>query len=84
MKQLLYVKNDLVERDNVNNVFQQPIQSRFGIRRPSIVNSEKAQACLVAFNTVCIYIGTRLGPRAHSLVLNGLFYHTPLTDGKNE
>jgi hypothetical protein len=43
MKQLLYVKNDLVERDNVNNVFQQPIQSRFGIRRPSIVNSEKAK-----------------------------------------
>jgi hypothetical protein len=42
----------------VKDVIQRPIQSRFGIRRPSIVNSKKAQACLVAFNTVFSYIGT--------------------------
>jgi hypothetical protein len=49
----------LVEREDVKDVIQRPIQSCFGIRRPSIMNSEKAQACLVAFNTVCSYIGTR-------------------------
>jgi hypothetical protein len=59
MKQWFYVKNDLVKREDVKDVIQRPIHSRFGIRRPSIVNSEKAQACLVAFNIVCSYIGTR-------------------------
>ena len=43
----------------MKDIIQRPIQSRFGIRRPSIVNSDKAQACLVAFNTMCSYIGTR-------------------------
>jgi hypothetical protein len=43
----------------MKDIIQHPIQSRFGIRKPSIVNSDKAQACLVAFNTVCNYIGTR-------------------------
>jgi hypothetical protein len=59
MRQWLYVKNDLVEREDVKDIIQHPIQSRFGIRRPSIVNSDKAQASLVAFNTMCSYIGTR-------------------------
>jgi hypothetical protein len=58
MKQWFYLKNDLVKREDVKDVIQRPIHSRFGFRRPSIVNSEKAQACLVAFNTVCSYIGT--------------------------
>jgi hypothetical protein len=43
----------------VKGIIQCPIQSRFGIQRPLIVNSDKAHACLVAFNTVCSYIGTR-------------------------
>jgi hypothetical protein len=59
MRQWFYVKNYLVEREDVKDIIQHPIQSRFGIRRPSIVNSDKTQACLVAFNTVCSYIGTR-------------------------
>jgi hypothetical protein len=59
MRQWFYVKNDLVEMEDVKDIIQRPIQSRLGIRRPSIVNSDKAQACLVAFNTVCSYIGTR-------------------------
>jgi hypothetical protein len=58
MKQWFYVKNDLVEREDIKDVIQWPIQSRFGIKRPTIVNSEEAQACLMAFNTVCSYIGT--------------------------
>jgi hypothetical protein len=59
IRQWFYVNNDLVEREDVKGIIQCPIQPHFGIRRPSIVNSDKAQACLVAFNTVCSYIGTR-------------------------
>jgi hypothetical protein len=59
MRQWFYVKNDLVEREDVKDIIQHPIRSRFSIQRPSIMNSDKAQACLVAFNTVCNYIGTR-------------------------
>jgi hypothetical protein len=59
MRQWFYVKNDLVEREDVKDIIQRPIESRFGIRRPLIVNNDKAQACLVAFNTMCSYISTR-------------------------
>jgi hypothetical protein len=43
----------------VKDIIQCPIQSRFGIRRPLIASGNKVQACLMAFNTVCTYIGTR-------------------------
>jgi hypothetical protein len=59
MKQWFYVRNDLVEREDIKGVVQWPIRSRFSIKRPAIVNTEKAQACLVAFNIVCNYISTR-------------------------
>jgi hypothetical protein len=59
MKQWFYVKDDLSEREDVKDVIQCPIRSRFSIRRPSITGGNKAQACLMGFNTVCSYIGTR-------------------------
>jgi hypothetical protein len=59
MKQWFYVKNDLSEREDVRDIIQRPIWSRFGIRRPSIATGNEVQACLMAFNTVCTYIGTR-------------------------
>ena len=59
MRQWFYVKNDLVEREDVKDIIQRPIRSCFGIQRPLIVNNDKAQACLVAFNTVCSNIGAR-------------------------
>jgi hypothetical protein len=60
MRQWFYVKNDLVEREYAKYIIQCPIQSRLGVQRPSIVNSDRAQPCMVAFNTVCSsYIGTR-------------------------
>jgi hypothetical protein len=59
MKQWFYVKNYLSERENVKGISQCPIRSCFGIRRPSIASGNKVQACLMAFNTVCNYIGTR-------------------------
>jgi hypothetical protein len=59
MKQWFYVKNDLSEREDVECIIQRPIRSRFGIRRLSIAIRNEVQACLMAFNTVCTYIGTR-------------------------
>jgi hypothetical protein len=59
MRQWFYVKNDLSEREDVKGVIQHPIRSRFGIRRPSIAGGNETQTCLIAFNTVCTYIGTR-------------------------
>jgi hypothetical protein len=43
----------------VRVIIQRPIWSRFGIRRPSIAIGNEVQACLMAFNTVCTYIGSR-------------------------
>jgi hypothetical protein len=59
MKQWFYVKNDLNQREDVRGIIQRPIWSRFGIRRPSIAIGNEVQACLMAFNTLCTYIGCR-------------------------
>jgi hypothetical protein len=59
MKQWFYVKNNLDQREDVRGIIQRLIWSRFGIRRPSIAIGNEVQACLMAFNTVCTYIGTR-------------------------
>jgi hypothetical protein len=59
MKQWFYVKTDLNQREDVRGIIQHPIWSRFGIRRPSIAIGNEVQACLMAFNIICIYIGTR-------------------------
>jgi hypothetical protein len=55
---MVYVKNDLSEREDVKVIIQRPIRSRFGIRRPSILSENEVQACLMAFNIVCTYIDT--------------------------
>jgi hypothetical protein len=59
MNQWFYVKNDLKQREDVRGIIQRPIWSRFGIRGPSIAIGNEVQACLMAFNIVCTYIGTR-------------------------
>jgi hypothetical protein len=59
MKQWFYVKNDLNERNDVKDVVQWPIRSSFGLKSLTIVNTERSQACLAAFNAVCSYINTR-------------------------
>jgi hypothetical protein len=53
MKQWFYVKNDLSEREDVRDIIQRSIWSRFGIRRSSIAIGNEVQACLMAFNTLC-------------------------------
>jgi hypothetical protein len=59
MKQWFYVKNDVNQREDVRGVNQRPIWSRFGIRRPSFAIGNEVQGYLMAFNTICTYIGTR-------------------------
>jgi hypothetical protein len=54
-----YVKNDLVEREDIKGIIQRPIWSHFGISRPSLALGNDIQACQAAYNTVCTYIGTR-------------------------
>jgi hypothetical protein len=36
MQEWFYVKNDLVEREDIKGIIQRPIWSRFGIRRPPL------------------------------------------------
>jgi hypothetical protein len=58
MKQWFYVKNYLSEREDVRGIIHRPIWSHFGIRRSLIAIGNEVQARLMAFNTVCTYIGT--------------------------
>jgi hypothetical protein len=59
MKQWFYMKNDLNQREDVRGIIQCFIWSRLGVRRPSIAIGNGVQAGLMAFNTICTYIGTR-------------------------
>jgi hypothetical protein len=53
MQEWFYVKNDLVEREDIKGIIQRPIWSHFGIRRPSLALGSDIQACLATLNTVC-------------------------------
>jgi hypothetical protein len=59
MQEWFYVKNNLVEREDIKGIIQRPIWSRFDIRRPSTALGNDIQASQAAFNIVCTYIGTR-------------------------
>jgi hypothetical protein len=59
MEEWFYVKNDLIEREDIKEIIQRPIWSRFGHRRPRVVIENDAEACQKAFNNVCALIGTR-------------------------
>jgi hypothetical protein len=68
MQEWFYVKNDLVEREDIKGIIQRPIWSHFGIMRPSLALRNNIQACQAAYNTICTYIGTQgLSPGAHCL-----------------
>jgi hypothetical protein len=59
MEEWFYVKNNLVEREDIKGIIQRPIWSRFGIRRPVAALGNEIEACQKAFNIVCTFIGTR-------------------------
>jgi hypothetical protein len=54
-----YVKNNLIEREDIKGIIQRPIWSRFGLRRPATVLGNDTEACQKAFNNVCAFIDTR-------------------------
>jgi hypothetical protein len=59
MEEWFYVKNNLIEREDIKGIIQCPIWSRFGLRRPTVTTENDAEACQKAFNNVCAFIGTR-------------------------
>jgi hypothetical protein len=59
MEEWFYVKNNLVEREDIKGITQRPIWSRFGIRRPATALGNEIETCQRSFNTVCTFIGTR-------------------------
>jgi hypothetical protein len=54
-----YVKNDLIEREDIKEIIQRPICSCFGLRRPKVTIDQNDEACQKAFSKVCAFIGTR-------------------------
>jgi hypothetical protein len=53
------MKNNLIEREDIKEIIQRPIWSRFGIRSTATALGNDIQACQMAFNTICTYISTR-------------------------
>jgi hypothetical protein len=59
MKEWFYVNNDLKAREDIKEIIQRPIWSRFGLRRPKVEIDDTVEACQRVFSTVCSFIGTR-------------------------
>jgi hypothetical protein len=59
MEEWFYVKNDLIKREDIKEIIQRPIWSRFGLRRLMVDIDGDVEACQKAFSTVCAFIGTR-------------------------
>jgi hypothetical protein len=59
MEEWFYVKNDLIKSEDIKEIIQRPIWSRFGLRRPKVNVDSDVEACQKAFSTVCAFIGTR-------------------------
>jgi hypothetical protein len=59
MEEWFYVKNNLIEREDIKGIIQRPIWSRFGLRRPATSLENDTEVCQKAFNNVCAFIGMR-------------------------
>jgi hypothetical protein len=59
MEEWFCVKNDLKAREDIKEIIQRPIWSRFGLQRPKVEIDGNVEACQKAFSTVCAFIGTR-------------------------
>jgi hypothetical protein len=59
MEEWFYVKNDLIEREDIKEIIQRPIWSRFGLQRPKVTIIQNDEACQKAFSNVYAFIGTR-------------------------
>jgi hypothetical protein len=65
MKEWFYVKNDLKAREDIKEIIQRPIWSRFSLRRPKVEIDDAVEACRRAFSTVCSFIGIRDSIQEH-------------------
>jgi hypothetical protein len=59
MEEWFYVKNNLVEREDIKGIIQRSIWSRFGIRSLATALENEIETCQRSFNTVCNFIDTR-------------------------
>jgi hypothetical protein len=59
MEEWFYVKNDLKAREDIKEIIQRPIWSRFGLRRSKVEIDDTVEACQRDFSTICSFIGTR-------------------------
>jgi hypothetical protein len=59
MEEWFYVKNNLIERDDIKGIIQRPIWSRFSLRRPTVAIDNDVEACQKAFSNAYAFIGTR-------------------------
>jgi hypothetical protein len=59
MEEWFYVKNDLIKKEDIKEIIQRPIWSRFCLRRPKVTIGSDVEACQKAFSNVCAFIGTR-------------------------
>jgi hypothetical protein len=59
MEEWFYVKNNLIEREDIKEIIQHPIWSYFGLRRPKVAIESDVEACQKTFSNVCAFIGTR-------------------------
>jgi hypothetical protein len=44
MEEWFYVKNDLIEREDIKEIIQRPVWSRFGLWRPKVVIDQNDEA----------------------------------------
>jgi hypothetical protein len=59
MEEWFYVKNNVVEREDIKGIIQCPIWSRFSIRRSTTALRNEIETCQRSFNIVCKFIATR-------------------------
>jgi hypothetical protein len=59
MEEWFYVKNDLIEREDIKEIIQRPIWSCFSLRRSRVAIENDAETCQKAFSNVYAFIGTR-------------------------
>jgi hypothetical protein len=59
MEEWFYVKNNLIEREDIKEIIQRPIWSRFDLRRLKVAIEIDVEACQKAFSSICAFIGTR-------------------------
>lgn len=58
-KEWFYLKNDLSKREDIKDFIQNPIRVSLGYKRTICYTNFEAQASIIAFNVVCVHIGTR-------------------------